>query len=260
MSQHSTRRQKAGRALLVAALVAVPLTATVSYAEGQSVEEAFSDGVNAPPAPPAPPSPPAAPGAPEAPPAPPAPPEVGPDDAVWHEIDEERTADGKVTRTEKVYVVKGGDKMSAEQREEMLREMREARTEAIHARDEAKQEAQHARAEARREMRVAIAEAANARAEAEQALREVRLELENEGQGRTIVEMKCQGDDIASHKTRNDGTNVVMICKSKVMAEALAGLKEARAEIAKDTEMDAETRAEVLRSLDEQIRNWNKRG
>ena len=42
-------------------------------------------------------------------------------------------------------------------------------------------------------------------------------------------------------------------------AEIIAGLKEARAEIAKNTEMDAQMRAEVLKALDEKIAAWKSR-
>ncbi|WP_394727950.1 M56 family metallopeptidase [Altererythrobacter sp. GH1-8] len=254
MSQLSTRRQTAGRALLVAALVAVPLTATVSYAEGQSVEEMFADDVNTPPTPPVPPTPPANPEAP-LPPEPPTPPDIDVDvdiegeGTVHRVVTITRADDGSVKREDNVFVWNGGEGLNGKERREIEIEMREAR-----------KEANAARAEAGREMRIALAESANARAKAGQALKEVKLELESEQGGRTVVKMKCKGDDITAQETREDGTNVVMICKSKVMAEALAGLKEARAEIAKDSEMDAETRAEVLRSLDEQIRNWNKRG
>ena len=155
--------------------------------------------------------------------------------------------DGKAKRMEKVFVIKGGERLTDEEREEMMRELRAARLEEKHARDEA-----------HREMRFAIAELANVRGEVEEALKEVEFELMSQGGGKTVVEMKCEGEDVASHRTLSDGTNVVMLCKSKVMAEALNGLKEARAEIASDKEMDAETRAEVLRVLDEQIKNWNK--
>ncbi|XUU60139.1 M56 family metallopeptidase [Erythrobacter sp. HA6-11] len=280
MSQHTSQRRKTGAVLLAGALIALPLTATVSYAEGQSVEEAFAEEAVTPPAPPAPPE---APGAPT-PPAPPAPPEVGVD------VDVEMDADGNATKTKNVYRtvsvyrsddgevkqikrsvrMKGGNISDEEKRTIEMRVERAHKdamdahkaSDKAHAKAHkeamrAHKEAAKANARAHKEMRIALAESVDARAEAERAIKEVRLELEGSEGGRTTVEMKCEGDEIASEKTREDGTNVVMICKSKVMAEALKGLKQARAEIAKNSEMDAETRKEVLRSLDEQIENWN---
>ena len=49
------------------------------------------------------------------------------------------------------------------------------------------------------------------------------------------------------------------LCTSDVMAHALTGLKEARAAIAKNTDMDDEMRSEVLRALDEKIADWNSK-
>ena len=264
MSKQTRSRRIAGRVMLAGALVALPLTATISYAESQTVEEAFADSSI--PEPPAPPAPPAVPGAPEAPLAPLAPvapiaPEgAGPDDAVWHEIDEVKTPDGKVKRIEKVYVIKGGENMSAEEREEMFEKMREERHEAHEAHMEARAEAHEAHMEPRKVRKMVHAELVDARAIAEEALKEVELELASmdmDGE-KTVVQMRCEGDEMASQKKGKNGENVVMICKSKIMAEALSGLNEARAEIASDTDMDAETKAQVLRSLDEQIRNWDK--
>lgn len=73
MSDPTPRRRMAGRALLGAGLLVLPLTASISYAASESVLEAPE-----PPEPPAPPSPPQAPDAPEVPdaPTPPEPPHV----------------------------------------------------------------------------------------------------------------------------------------------------------------------------------------
>ena len=249
MSQHSSRRQKTGRFLLVGALVALPLTATVSYAEAQSVEEAFSEEIPAAPAAPEPPAPPAAPEPPAAPPAPDAPEvdvEVYEDENVKRTIKIVRNADGTVEKEEEVMFLKDGAHLDKEQQKKIKVKMH---------RD--LEDSKEARAEAMKEMRIALAEVGDIKEITEQALKQVQIELKNMDGHHTLVEMKCEGDDIASEKTREDGTKVVMICKSKVMAEALSGLKEARAEIAQESDMDAETRAEVLRALDKQIENWD---
>mgnify|MGYP000055964292 CR=1 FL=1 len=51
MNNQSTKRRMAGRGLVAAALVALPLTATITYADSTSFDEVFAD-VPAPPAPP----------------------------------------------------------------------------------------------------------------------------------------------------------------------------------------------------------------
>ena len=66
MNNQSTKRRMAGRGLIAAALVSLPLTATVTYADSNTFEEVFAD-VPAPPAPPVPPSAAVAPAAPTAP-------------------------------------------------------------------------------------------------------------------------------------------------------------------------------------------------
>lgn len=72
MSDLSPRRRLAGRALLGAGLLALPLTASISYAASEAGTEAAVEAPE-PPAPPAPPEAPEAPNAPDAPPPPGAP-------------------------------------------------------------------------------------------------------------------------------------------------------------------------------------------
>ena len=81
------------------------------------------------------------------------------------------------------------------------------------------------------------------------------------GKGRTVVRMSCDtdGEDIATTLEGEDGTTEVVICQSRVMAQALIGLEEARKAIAENGEMQGEIREEVLRELDQQIKRWKEK-
>ncbi|NMW31593.1 hypothetical protein HKD42_05930 [Altererythrobacter sp. RZ02] len=236
MSDISPRRRTAGRVLLGAAVLALPLTASVSYAEALAT---------APPAPPAAPS--VSMGGTPTPPAPPAPPPaplavqsaassaVAPEnetrvyvvDTAAEESDDKKTVK-VINRTKSVYI-QGDDNMTPEEREELLRELRE---ELVDVRVEVK--------EAMKEAEVAI------------------IELRDEGV--TNISMECTDAGEAGETTDSDGKRVIRICKSKIMASALTGLKEARAALATNKELDEETRTEVLKALDEQIANWASEG
>nr|WP_301332564.1 M56 family metallopeptidase [Parerythrobacter lacustris] len=238
MSDISPRRRNAGRALMAAGLLALPLTASISYA-------------NAPGAPVAPVAP-IAPVAGIAPPAPPAPPlpflfQSAPDDV---EVEVETTEDGKrevhvirkvertgeegeeqeIHRERRVVFLGEGEKLSQEERDKILAEVRS--------------ELDRADAEiegARREMRTAI------------------IEMENARHGMTKVSIQCRGGDKGAEWRASDSETVTRLCTSEVMASAIDGLKQARAEIAKSTEMDSQIRAEILKALDEKIANWKSR-
>ena len=68
----------------------------------------------------------------------------------------------------------------------------------------------------------------------------------------------CDKDaDMVDVKQKGDG-QVMVICKSKIMASALNGLKRAREDVKRDTSLSEETRNEILESLDEQIRELSK--
>lgn len=228
MSDISPRRRAAGRVLLGAAVLALPLTASVSYAEALAT---------APPAPPAAPS--VSMGGTPTPPAPPAPPPaplavqsaassaVAPEnetrvyvvDTAAEESDDKKTVK-VINRTKSVYI-QGDDNMTPEEREELV------------------------------DVRVEVKEAMK---EAEVAI----IELRDEGV--TNISMECTDAGEAGETTDSDGKRVIRICKSKIMASALTGLKEARAALATNKELDEETRTEVLKALDEQIANWASEG
>ncbi|MXO90448.1 M56 family metallopeptidase [Pontixanthobacter aquaemixtae] len=233
MTEISPRRKLAGRALMGAALLALPLTASISYAEAISAPSA--------PVPPAasaspkvtPPAPPAAPlalqAAPEAPDAPEAPEAKEVEREVFVIEDVEEDADGERRKVRKHRIVtRDGKHMTREEKDAMIAEMR--------------------------------AEMAGMEGEIEDAMKEVRvsvIEMNNDGK-RTRVETTCKAGKRLGDTSEVDGQRVVHVCKSEVMASALKGLKEARESIAKNSDMSDEMRAEVLRTIDDKIAHWGK--
>lgn len=242
MNDISQRRRWTGRLMMGAALLAIPLTASYSYAES-------IPSVKVPEAPAAPaalstsgtvvdaPKPPVAPHAPAMLQDAPEPPEPGTatdaDTQVFVIRDIEEDEDGKkhkVIRGERKIVIKGDEKMTREEREELMKELRE--------------------------------ELAEVEVEVKEAMQEVRLavlEMDQDGQ-KVKIRTECKDGDGHGEWTDKDGTKVIHICKSQVMASALTGLKSAREAIAKNTDMDKSMRDEVLQALDEKIENWNPEG
>lgn len=239
MNSHSTRRRLAGRGLVAAAAIALPLTASVTYAE-----------VTAPsaPVPLAAPVAPAAPAAPTAtvaplPPLPPVAPlvqmqsvseashadeehEVGRHVHVTRDV--ETDEDGKVVRK---VIIRDGEGISKEEMDHIMIEVKEGLA-----------EADRAIAEAHEVHRIAIETAKEA------------------GGNHVMVEVSCDGDEAVSETVSEDGKKVVKICKTHIMASALDGLREARRELASNQELTAEIRERVLSEIDRQIAEWEKKG
>jgi len=244
MSDPTPRRRMAGRALLGAGLLALPLTASITYAAGE-IESGDVIEAPEPPQPPAPPSPPEAP----EPPAPPSVLVIDPDapgapgdtqvtERVWRDqegkerrvkIITHRRPDGEALARE----LEGLEGLDEADRAEMLAEMRAGLA-----------EAEKALADLPRIIAEAQADAAAARAEA--------------GRQRVIVKHECQpGSDEVSETTNKDGVQIISICRSRIHASARKGLEEARAEIAADKDIPEATRKQILRTLDAQITRWS---
>ncbi|GAA4643615.1 hypothetical protein GCM10023115_15750 [Pontixanthobacter gangjinensis] len=239
MKDITPRRRVAGRLMMGAALLALPLTASITYAES----------ISAPAAPAAPSAPGAlAPLAPPAPPVPPVPPlglslqaasdapNMSDGDADVYVFETETTDENgdatksRVERRHKVIFAGDGEKMSAEEREEMMKELRE--------------------------------QLADVDVEVRKAMEEVRVAvIEMKGEdGNTKIEMECTDDKESGEWKTDDGKRIIRICKSEIMASALTGLKAAREAIADNPEMAPDMRAEVLKALDQKIGNWGKEG
>lgn len=242
MPDLSTRRRIAGRIMMAAAVLALPLTASISYAASEAAPAmpAPPQTAYAVPAPPAPPAPLAvqsaaevaeAPEAPE----PPAAPETDDDKAptifMIRNKDIETSDNGERTeRKIRKFIISSDEKMSTEEREKLMKEIRA---------DLARADSEVARAH--EEMRIAM------------------IDLDGKG-GRVKVHMECTGDGAAKSFPGENGDVIVKVCESEIHAEALAGLKEARESIAKDKTMRDSMRAQVLEALDEQIERWRAKG
>lgn len=242
MNEPSARRRMAGRGLMAAALVALPLTASISYAEATAPTP--PEAPLAPVAPPAPPAPPAPADAP-APPAPPAAP-------VWFQSSSEAAKDGDVEK--RVFIIRktgeGDAQDGAEGAPEVRSDVRRERKVVIRKGDGQLSKEEHAEM-----MRELHEELANIDIEIADAMKEQRLamvELGKLGENMTVVQVDCK-DGEPGQTTDAKGRKVVKLCTSKIMASALKGLESARAELARDKEMSEEIRAEVLRSLDAEI-------
>lgn len=225
MSEITPRRRIAGRALLAAGLLALPLTASISYAETVA------------PPPPEPPAPPAAPAdAPPAPPPPPAPPAPPPLNFAGDHVDGERHrvvlhrigSDGE------------GEPAAIETRNGVV--IRDGKVR--HLTPEERQ----AHLEALENLEVELGELHHL---GERIEREVRLALRAVPEPPKVVE-ECRGSEMV-HESAEDGRQVIRICTAAINAEAVQGLREARAEIARNQALSAEMRARALSSLDESI-------
>lgn len=226
MDEVTNRRRIAARLGLAAALIALPLTATITYAESADLQEA-------PPAP-VPPEPPA-------PPAPPAPPlpasvqgvaDVDEPQSVEEEIDELASPDGKHEVHKRRIVIHRDEKMTPEERAALRARL----------------------AEDMQEMRIELAEA-------REAHKAAMIRLKDEMGEITTIEVKCsQSDDPVSESVDPKGKKVIKICKTAIDAHARAGLAAARAEIAADREMSDDIRAEVLKALDEELARMSSDG
>lgn len=273
MDNQSTKRRIAGRGLLAAALVALPLTATVTYAESSAFEEAFSD-VAAPVAPEAPAAPaaPAAPLVPAAPLAPAAPayPTVAAPVAVAAApafpvlIQAAPEVEEEIEKEENVWVTKDGERkivIRKEVQEDIERdeEGREvSRTRVVRIDKDGKELSAD-------EMRVIIREVKAGLDEADlaiyEALKDQKLafaDLEDIEGRFAVVEVNCESGG-KGKKVTQDGEEVTVICQSEIMASALAGLREARKSLAENGEMSEEVLEEVLKALDEKIEQWEER-
>jgi hypothetical protein len=258
MSDLSPRRRLAGRALLGAGLLNLPLTASISYAAAGQASEA-----PAPPQPPAPPAPPAPPPAPDVP-TPPTPPEapeppktplafmfVGSESA--NESDDKavvsehttRGADGK-ERTVKIVRRNGavGEPLTINLRrpEGMSKEDHADMTAALR---EGLAEAERVRADMPRILAAALSEADAARVSAPRVIMMNNCRLDGDAPTETI--------------TGRDGKQTIMICQPRVSSLARQGLEEARAEIMADKDMPEDARKRVLEQLDRQIARWAER-
>lgn len=242
MSDISTRRRWSGRLLIGSAVLALPLTGSISYAQDEVPPPPAAPA--APVAPMAPVAPaasvaPAAPAAPVAAPAPPA--RVVARDGQTRVIRIERRmngggddARGGDKRVERRIIKRNGYEMTAEERAAFEKDMAGHRVDMAEFNQdmaEVQRELAENQGEIQREVRLAFAEAHKARPK---------------------VRVQCRDGqrDVAETVTTGDG-ETIFVCQAVAMDEARKALAMARAEIARSRDISAKSRAAALRSLNE---------
>jgi len=278
MDDGSRGRRWAARGAVAAALLAVPMTASISYAEPVAAPEA-------PAAPFAPTAPvaaafaaPDAPPAPAAPDAPPAPEEPGEREFIAaqerrierefiraerdieraeREIERARETVARAERDPARHARWDGrdwDQMSDKEKRAFKKEMAQLRKDLADGgkvqRELQQIEARQVdRAESRREVQVALAEA---HAEAAQVRAEAVAEKAVASAPKVV--MKCLDKDRAvTTKVDAKGRTTMYVCESYGDMVALKALKHTRKSIASDSKWSDETRAEILADIDAEI-------
>lgn len=250
MTDISRRRRFAGYGLLGAAALALPLTASITYAEAPAVDVPVAPIAPAAPAAPgvsvAPPAPPAPP-APMAPPAAPLAPLSAQAIAV---VDPDTGEERKVHKHKDRIVIQIDDDEKGGHKKKVIKKEYKVHTDGRHLSDEELSEIMV-------EVRESLAEVDEVLAETDVIVAEALAEA---GEHRTEVRMECSNDsDEVSTVIENENGRTVLICKTRIMAQALSGLKEAREQIANDSEMSDRMRQQVLETLDAQIERWEER-
>ena len=278
MDDGSRGRRWAARGAVAAALLAVPMTASISYAEPVAAPEAPA----APFAPTAPvaaafaaPDAPPAPAAPDAPPAPEEPGEREFIDAQERRIEREfiraerdiERAEREIERARETaaraerdparharWDGRDWDQMSDKEKRAFKKEMAQLRKDLVDGgkvqRELQQIEARQVdRAESRREVQVALAEA---HAEAAQVRAEAVAEKAVASAPKVV--MKCLDKDRAvTTKVDAKGRTTMYVCESYGDMVALKALKHTRKSIASDSKWSDETRAEILADIDAEI-------
>ena len=278
MDDGSRGRRWAARGAVAAALLAVPMTASISYAEPVAAPEAPA----APFAPTAPvaaafaaPDAPPAPAAPDAPPAPEEPGEREFTAAVERRIEREfiraerdiERAEREIERARETVARverdparharwdgRNWDQMSDKEKRAFKKEMAQLREDLAEGgkvqRELQQIEARQVdRAESRREVQVAVAEA---HAEAAQVRAEAVAEKAVASAPKVV--MKCLDKDRAvTTKVDAKGRTTMYVCESYGDMVALKALKHTRKSIASDSKWSDDTRAEILADIDAEI-------
>ena len=245
MSDVSSGRRRLGIAAITTTALALPLTASISYAQGE---------------PPLPPEPPAAPLPPEAPQAPDAPlPPQAPDAPTIESVDpnvevevqyDEDTGERRVIRR----ITRNGEPMSEAELEEHM------------ARLEAEMERRHEEIEVIVER--AAAQAEHAREMGEHA-REMEVRMRTMAANAPQAELDCEGVDDSGVVERDlgNGRRAVVICERIIRESAVAGmqgavqgLRAAIEEIRGNDEIPAGMRDEIIRSLQQAVEEMQREG
>ncbi len=248
MTNPSDRRRRMGALMIGASMLLIPLTASISYAQDEASEAPL------PPAPPASPLPPEAPMAPVAPEAP-RPPESGNrtyviDDAAPHGTHRER----------RVIVVRDRDGRHDAHAPQVIRERRVIRSGPDGHFDEKAFEKEMDALDERLDRlgddqgRLAMVDREAIRTATREAVRIAKVApLAVAMAPRVVMACDGDGDGDVTETTGSDGKRVIRICRQRISEHASAGLRSARAQIARDPNIPEHARRDVLKSLDREI-------
>lgn len=220
MTELSSRRRWAGRLLAVAGALALPLTASISYAQSEV-------------APPSPPVPPASEAAP-VPPALPSPPAKPDTSDAWTE--------GKAPKGENTRIIRIERKVEPGK---PVQERRIVVSEGADLSPETRKLIENGLADAEKEMAKGV-----------RTHRQVQIAIADAESALPKVTFKCRDNqkEVAETVTDKDGKLETMVCTAIARAEARQAIAAARREIAQSKELSEKARAEAQRALDEAAR------
>lgn len=237
MSEPTPRRRQLGRFLIGVAALALPLTATISYAANEQ---------------PAPPLPPSAPAAPEAPNAPEVRRETivirhdGKDGATVNIVGDEANMHTRtITRDGKTIVIKTHKPLSDAEFEAKMAD--------IDIDESAIEEEINATTDGKQVRRIVIRKHGDGSAPHAMA-------FAGNDEGCTDVDRTASASASSAADGRRQNVRVRICSKGEIMAHALEGVRRARREIAQDASLSAEIKANVLRQLDAEIERLSKEG
>lgn len=242
MSEVSSRRRRFGIAAITTTALALPLTASITYAQSEE-------------------------------------PQV--DEHVIETIDPDGNTERRVIRIERrtesewttededgerhvqVHVIRGDGDEAGEEGEHR-RIVRRIHRDGDHEMSEAEMEAMMAEIEAELEgldgeIETAIEIAMTAARGAEGAAGHRMVWTDREA-GLHELDVNCEdSDDGVIERDLGNGRRAMVICRTQIRAQAAEGLREAREQIANDENLPEEIRQEILRSLDESLREMSAR-
>ncbi|MBB3035119.1 M56 family metallopeptidase [Alteriqipengyuania lutimaris] len=283
MAEISTRRRMAARTLMAGALVALPLTASISYAESLTAPEppAPAEAPAAPAAPDAPVAP-GAPEAPEAPLAPPAEPGEGDRQHIMLTSDDGDGDKSRVVRVERTVVkddqgkpstrttyTVDGREATAEERAEIEATLKDARKLSVQS-EELRREMRVFRERMAeegerqrnfkllrkrfgedRELKKELLEMQREMGEGSEFQRDIQRAMAEAAAQMSRISFECDGSgELVQERTSADGSTVMMVCQGAAMASARSAMDEARRAIQRDRDLSARERTEAMRALE----------
>ena len=245
MNDVSSSRRKLGIAAITTTALALPLTASISYAAADAPQPPLAQ--EAPEAPEAP-QPPAAPAAPE----------WQDGDYEWEDEDGNRrivirtvTGEDGERHVMRRVIRHNGEGHEHEMSEEEIAELM-AEVEA----ELADLDIELANLDGMIEEQIAFAMRMSE--EAGEMSNRVMIFREGDGQARRM-NIECDGENPVVERELDDGRTALMICQSQINAEAAEGIEEAISEIRNDPDVPAEMRERIIRQLERSIERMRAR-